>query len=175
MCRVHEVLPRSYEVHGVTLDGGSISSGALSSIHCGSLAGQKVAVKSLRNHQEAAQDNITQVSCPAYDHTGNLTSFQMYRAEAVLWRHLHSPHIIPCLGVSDILPLSIVSVWMPGGTIIGWIQQHPHANRASLVSPRTGCILCKISDRIRVISCMASLKASHTCIPSTSSMEISKG
>jgi hypothetical protein len=67
MCRVHEVLPRSYQVQGVTLYGGSISSGALSSVRCGSLAGQKVAVKSLRTRQEAARDNSTQVSCLVFE------------------------------------------------------------------------------------------------------------
>ncbi|KAJ7620554.1 kinase-like domain-containing protein, partial [Mycena polygramma] len=51
--------------------------------------------------------------------------------EALVWKDLHHPHILPFLGIDqDSFPssLCIVSPWMEQGTVINYLKDHGHAN-----------------------------------------------
>ncbi|KAJ7147340.1 kinase-like domain-containing protein [Mycena filopes] len=51
--------------------------------------------------------------------------------EALVWKDLHHPHILPFMGIDrDSFPSSLcmVSPWMEHGTIINYMNQHGHAN-----------------------------------------------
>ena len=52
---------------------------------------------------------------------------------AVVWKYLAHPNIVPFLGVT-IDPLRLISDWMSGGDLTGYITNHPDADRFGLVS-----------------------------------------
>jgi serine/threonine protein kinase len=57
--------------------------------------------------------------------------------EALLWKHLNHPHILPFLGVTyDVFTprLTLVFPWMPNGNILSYLEKRPHADRLTLVS-----------------------------------------
>ncbi|EMD36228.1 hypothetical protein CERSUDRAFT_52072, partial [Gelatoporia subvermispora B] len=42
--------------------------------------------------------------------------------EAVVWKHLHHPNIVPSVGIdTEMYPLSLVCEWMPHGSITAYI------------------------------------------------------
>ena len=57
---------------------------------------------------------------------------------AVTSKHLEHPNIVPLLGVT-MEPFELISGWVPGGDLPGYLAKHPDANRPSLVviSPTT--------------------------------------
>jgi serine/threonine protein kinase len=57
----------------------------------------------------------------------------MLHREAVVWKRLSHPNIVPFKGVT-LYPLQIVSEWMPGGDLTCYISVNPQANRINLVS-----------------------------------------
>lgn len=59
---------------------------------------------------------------------------QMLYREAVMWKRLTHANIVPFKGVT-FSPLRIVSEWMPGGDLTGYICRSPQADRIGLVSP----------------------------------------
>jgi len=49
-----------------------------------------------------------------------------------VWKRLEHPNVVPLLGVTT-APLQLVSVWMPGGELLEYIERNPSADRLSLV------------------------------------------
>ena len=47
-------------------------------------------------------------------------------------RHLVHSNIVPILG-STVEPFELISDWMPGGDLPGYIAKHPDADKLSLV------------------------------------------
>ena len=47
-------------------------------------------------------------------------------------KRLTHPNILPLLGVT-ITPLQLISTWMPGGDLTGYIKNHPDADTLGLV------------------------------------------
>ena len=69
---------------------------------------------------------------------------QDFYKEAVTWKHLSHPNILPLLGIT-MNPFRLISNWVSGGNLLEYIQGHPGANRLGLVgspSPR----LLRFSD-----------------------------
>ena len=58
----------------------------------------------------------------------------MWLREALIWKRLTHPNIVPFIGVT-LSPLQIVSEWMPGGSLTAHIKSNPRVDRISLVSP----------------------------------------
>jgi serine/threonine protein kinase len=56
----------------------------------------------------------------------------MFHREAVTWKHLNHPNIVPFLGAT-LDPLQLVSAWMPGGSLTEYINEHPEKSRLALV------------------------------------------
>jgi len=54
-----------------------------------------------------------------------------------MWKHLSHPNILPLLGIT-ITPLQLISEWMPGGDLPGYIEERSDADRLRLVSA-PGC------------------------------------
>ena len=56
-----------------------------------------------------------------------------------MWKHLTHPNILSLLGVS-ITPFQLISDWMPGGDLPGYIEKNPNPDRLKLVgaTPRSG-------------------------------------
>jgi len=49
-----------------------------------------------------------------------------------VWKRLKHPNLIPFLGTTT-TPLQLISEWMSGGTLPGYIKKHPDADRLGLV------------------------------------------
>jgi len=49
-----------------------------------------------------------------------------------MWKHLEHPNVLPLLGVT-LTPFQLVSNWMPGGDLLGYINKHSDADRLGLV------------------------------------------
>jgi serine/threonine protein kinase len=56
----------------------------------------------------------------------------MFYREAVTWKHLNHPNIVPFFGAT-LHPLQLVSAWMPGGSLAEYINEHPEKSRFALV------------------------------------------
>ncbi|KAF7347164.1 PINc domain-containing protein [Mycena venus] len=50
--------------------------------------------------------------------------------EALVWKELHHPHILPFLGIEDSFPSSLcmVSPWMEHGTVLAYLKGHGHTH-----------------------------------------------
>jgi serine/threonine protein kinase len=62
----------------------------------------------------------------------DLRTLQTFHLIAVMSKYLEHPNIVPFLGVT-IDPLELISDWMPGGDLPGYIANHPNVDRLSLV------------------------------------------
>ena len=61
----------------------------------------------------------------------------MFCREAVAWKHLRHPNILPFLGVNlETHKYAMISEWMDNGNINEFIEKHREANRMQLVSIR---------------------------------------
>ena len=60
---------------------------------------------------------------------------QRFCREAVAWKHLRHPNILPLLGVTvNGDRFAMVSEWMKNGNINEFVEKNKHANRTELVS-----------------------------------------
>jgi len=57
---------------------------------------------------------------------------QTFCREAVVWKHLTHPNVLPLLGVT-IGPYQLISKWVSGGNLLGYVQKHPDADKLRLV------------------------------------------
>lgn len=52
----------------------------------------------------------------------------------MVWKYLIHPNIVPFMGVSNIIPMSLVSLWMPNGTLLNHLKENPDESRLFIVS-----------------------------------------
>ena len=57
---------------------------------------------------------------------------QAFCKEAVIWKYLKHPNVLPLLGVTT-TPPQLISKWVSGGNLPGYVQQHPDADQLRLV------------------------------------------
>ena len=113
-----------------------IALGAIADVWEGTYRSKKVSVKCLRIHTKNYQ-TLKKVRIG----TAHLTAFtqerlwvlQSFSKEAVVWKRLKHPNIVPFIGVTTD-PLQIISEWMPNGTLTEFIERSPDASRIDLVS-----------------------------------------
>jgi serine/threonine protein kinase len=140
-CRTSKCLPSCYMLADVvelaSRPGHPFSSSALSDVYKGRSRTTEVAVKVIRQHanNHEAVRKVRASSIPTHNHPQH--SPQSFRNEAVIWRHLRHPNIVPFLGISDLFPICIVSEWMSGGTISEFLLAHPNLNRSKHVRAPT--------------------------------------
>ena len=65
-----------------------------------------------------------------HHHRGSLQTFCQ---EAIMWRHLTHPNIVPLLGVTITPKFQLVSDWMSGGDLLEHLRKNPDADRLKLV------------------------------------------
>ena len=69
-------------------------------------------------------------------HWFRLNKLQGFCREAIAWKHLQHPNILPLLGVTLAgQRFAMVSEWMVNGKICDFIQDNPNVNRTELVRP----------------------------------------
>ena len=67
---------------------------------------------------------------------------QTFCQEAIMWKRLSHPNIVPLLGIT-FTPFQLISNWMSGGDLPDYIKKNPYADRLKLVRiPLVGPITC---------------------------------
>lgn len=110
--------------------------GELSSVFKGNYQSRPVAVKVMQlytsNREATLRVRTLVIINPIHDLFRHAT--QKFCKEAVIWRHLRHPNILPLTGVTiGSERCSMVSDWMENGTIKQFIEMNPDANRIELV------------------------------------------
>ena len=133
----------------------------------GTLNGSPVCVKRLRVAPEEDLAVATQVR---FQHRHSPYAWsrinsKMFCKEAVMWKGLKHPNILPLLGAT-VSPPQLVSVLMTAGHLSKYIAKNPDVNRiglvgVDLVAPSNRPILTPVTSYLRL------RRASVTCIPAT--------
>ena len=103
----------------------------------GTLDGSKVCIKRMRVYskediQEGTKVCFDSIVFPAH----HQRDVQIFYREAVMWKRLTHPNILPLLGIT-LTPLQLISTWMSGGDLTGYIKNHPDVDRLVLVCDLT--------------------------------------
>ncbi|KAK7470070.1 hypothetical protein VKT23_001510 [Stygiomarasmius scandens] len=122
----YHVLPPSLFLKYIIRDGpDALNGGGFADIWRGELDGQIVCIKVPRMFTSSNQE------------TKETTAFA-FRHEALLWRQLNHPNVLPFLGVNVNLftpaRLSLVSPWMENGNIIQYLTNHSGHDLLSSIS-----------------------------------------
>ncbi len=85
-----------------------------------------------------AREKLLRVSCARTSHSSqtSLDPLQDFCQEALVWRQLHHPNVLPFLGVSEDLfapSYCLISPWMVNGNIISYLETHPGHDRLTSV------------------------------------------
>ncbi|THV03350.1 hypothetical protein K435DRAFT_651560 [Dendrothele bispora CBS 962.96] len=115
--RKYHVLPPSLFLKHVVRDGSdALSGGGFADIWKGRFCNKTVCIKVPRMFTASDQK------------TKDVTAFA-FRHEALLWRQLNHPNVLPFLGVNVNLftpaRLCLISPWMENGNIIQYLTNHP--------------------------------------------------
>ena len=116
--------------HLLTVDSKPFASGGCGHVHRGTLNDLQVCVKRLK----VATPKDIKVS---YQHRPSSSTYsrmnqKLFCKEAVTWKSLKHPNILPLLGAT-ISPPQLVSIFMPYGDLSKYIPGNPDANRLGLV------------------------------------------
>jgi serine/threonine protein kinase len=113
----------------------ALTSGGFADIWLGKYKGRAVALKVLRIYGGDNIKLVKKVRSLAHILTmGSNCNLQSFCREAVLWKRLSHPNILPFLGVSTTLfSLCMVCEWMGNGNVMRYLKRNPAANRLHLV------------------------------------------
>lgn len=151
-----------------------------SQIFQSTIKGRKVAVKVIRLYVPRKVDEPLTVSTELCIRELRLNLFmpvtwmQRFCKEAVAWRHLRHPNILPLLGAMlDDHRLCLVSEWMDQGNINDYLRkrQHSEVNRIELVGHGQSLLLDEVFEHILFVSWWKSLMGYRTCTDFRSFME----
>ncbi|KAK0231907.1 kinase-like domain-containing protein [Armillaria nabsnona] len=118
LCKSRNIIPFSLYLRDVTREGGNpVAGGGFADIWKGCLHDTQVCLKVLR------------VFCPEEQKARVLREFCQ---EALVWRQLRHPNILPFLGVNEDLfapRYCLISPWMVNGNIMSYLEAHPDHDR----------------------------------------------
>ncbi|KAF9789477.1 kinase-like domain-containing protein [Thelephora terrestris] len=96
----------------------AVAAGGFADVYQGEFDGKMVCVKVLRLY---SQD------------IGGVTMKAFHR-EAIVWKRLRHPNVVPFLGVpTKTPPFEIICDWMENGRITEYVEKHPEADRTGLL------------------------------------------
>jgi serine/threonine protein kinase len=100
-----------------------------------------------------------------------ITAIQEFSHEAVVWRQLSHPNLLPFYGIyrsNNGCRVCLLSPWMDNGTIVQFLKKNPDVYRPGLVSNRPG-LLQRVGDHtccyFQVWDVANGLKYLHTMKP----------
>jgi len=120
LCSRNEHLPKSFMISGKLRKTGEqpAASGSFADVWQGRYGDSDVALKSIR---VSGTDNVKKI-------------MESFCKEAIVWRHLSHPNVIPFLGIDTTLfRLCMVSLWAVHGNIRTFLRNNPRADRSSLI------------------------------------------
>ena len=139
ICGTRRIIPRSSTISSAPLSVGDqpFASGGLADVYEGSFNDSKVCVEKVRMYSNRGPQGVEKVRYLSCHFSGSRflrdLRLQMFYLETVTWQHLKHPNIVPFLGAT-VDPPQLISVWMPGGFLTGYINEHPESCRLALVS-----------------------------------------
>ncbi|OCH87497.1 kinase-like protein [Obba rivulosa] len=121
LCGKNEICPSSFTLPEKFLQKHSdrpIASGGFADVWRGTYQGKDVAIKVWRFHGRDITPRVLKDFCK----------------EAVVLRYLKHPNITSFIGIETVVfPLCLVCEWMPLGTLVSYLLQHPNTNRLDLL------------------------------------------
>ncbi|KAF8999179.1 kinase-like domain-containing protein [Cyathus striatus] len=124
--------PSSYILTGIKRDAYPIASGYFGEIFKGEINGRKLALKVFKLYANE-MDKINDLLKASIFYT---YLFAFYK-EAILWRHLVHPNLLPFYGIYQLGDtggrICLVSPWMSNGNIYQCLQRYPNTNRQHLI------------------------------------------
>lgn len=128
VCRDNEMLPRSFEINGddLILDEYPFATGGFDDVYKGTLNGTVICAKRLQLYRETAFETkkVRCWRCSTLLMRYHERISQEFRKEAVMWKYLKHPNVLPFLGAT-IDPPQLISVWMPGGNLSEYLNNSP--------------------------------------------------
>ncbi|KAE9395982.1 kinase-like protein [Gymnopus androsaceus JB14] len=117
------LLPSSFLIDDLGSERRLVGGGGFGDVYQGNLtSGEHVALKVLRIHVGGTvRDRIEKDFC----------------REALIWRQLKHPNILPFIGISQTAfpgQLCMVAPWMNNGTILSYLESHPASDRKKLLT-----------------------------------------
>ncbi|KAJ7921494.1 kinase-like domain-containing protein, partial [Mycena leptocephala] len=123
LSEVSDNLPSSLFITGVTgREEYPTSGGGFADIYRSTYNNQTVALKHIRHFLRGADVRRTRLK---------------FCREALVWKDLDHPHILPFIGIDrDSFPSSVcmVSLWMENGTVVNYIENYGYANVDKLLA-----------------------------------------
>ncbi|CCM05920.1 uncharacterized protein FIBRA_08158 [Fibroporia radiculosa] len=118
LCAMTGSLPRSFYIPSAMLQKQEPQSkdfGGFADVWLGRYMNQNVALKIVRIHPNEREN--------------------AFAKEAVCWRHVSHPNVVPFLGVEDSdIQFCMVSTWMPNGNLVSYLKTNPLAGRLELIT-----------------------------------------
>lgn len=134
ICKTRSIIPAGYVLRGEIRMGPVYYHTFFADVSKGEYSGSPVAIKRLRVYQ-GGHNNLFKVPSIKSMRTPFSTLTQSLCREAIGWRHLIHPNILPLLGVSEVADyFDILTEWMPHGNLMQYAKLHPEVNRLELVS-----------------------------------------
>lgn len=150
ICSHHVALPSSYVIsNGIARVGSApVTLGGAADVWEGTYHGEKVSIKSLRvrtRNQRTLKKVRVRCGYVIAWTSERLWVLQALFKEAVAWKRLSHPNIVPFIGVTE-NPLQIISGWMSNGTLMEFTERDPGVNRIGLVSsPQQLCLVDNVT------------------------------
>ncbi|KIY62613.1 kinase-like protein [Cylindrobasidium torrendii FP15055 ss-10] len=118
----HDIVPSSFFCREVEKQGSyPIYGGGFADIYRGNLGSWKVAIKVLRFFTTGSERDKLLKDC---------------RREALLWRQLDHPNILPFLGINDELfypSFCLISPWLENGSVNNFLKSNPSFDRMECI------------------------------------------
>jgi serine/threonine protein kinase len=143
-CRQQAVAPKSSQARIVLRSKSKklVNQSPNSDVYRSRIRGKEVALKSIRVHGDAREPLVRVSVQRTHENTFTHWRQTLYLA-APIWRCVRHPNITEFLGITDALPVCLVSEWMSGGSLMTYLHEHPDEHRTSFVrvcaSPTTYC------------------------------------
>jgi len=126
------ILPTTFKLARVQLvPGNSLAYGGFSDVYRGTIS-EEVCIKQLRI-STVDRERVKKV-LPLNPRLNRrpLTNPKLFCREAIVWKRLNHPNIVPFKGVT-LNPLQLISEWMPHGELREYIKENQYMNRVGLV------------------------------------------
>jgi serine/threonine protein kinase len=136
VCGAKGILPASYTLSSQPLEVAPepFAKGGYGDVHMGTFGGSKVCIKRVGAYTNDSPETVMKArNCPFHSPHYSSQS-QAFCKEAITWKRLNHPNIVPLLGIHTSPRLQLVSDWMSGGDLSDYIKNHSDPDRFGLVS-----------------------------------------
>jgi serine/threonine protein kinase len=125
---------------GIQIDGDPVAGGGFGDVYKARYQRQEIALKVLKVYQKSDMDKLLKVIGELLFYLDTTKSYgQDFACEAVTWRQLHHPNVLPFYGVFhlDKTPprVCLACPWLENGNVVQYLaNKAPDANCVCLVS-----------------------------------------